>query len=516
MKTIRPLAAIIFLALMATPAFPQSLPNLALSRLNYTVTKRTKNPQGELKDKLDAIDKDLAEATRLGKNGEVRRLLSKGLTVLAGNEWTDAMDYKSSLVLRSDRILADSAKPYVVRLEQIYSSSLPLDHSLTAHLALCKSSRPLAGLAVMGAPPYPAEVVKDLGKFDEVSRDLRESPFLMEANLYGVADGSYQIQAEVLDGDRSLGLAALKIVVQKGLDDAVVRIEAEASHAPEAVRADARYPVDRIRNVNLERIEMGAFDLAKELASAEQVLADAKSGKDPFTSRTGDFKRHYFLKAAGEIMPYHLYVPTTYTPAHVYPLIVALHGLGANEDSMLSVLYGIPKLAEQHGYIVAAPLGYRVDAGYGAFRPAGQTNRRADLSEQDVLEVIQLVKQQYKIDENRIYLMGHSMGGYGTWALAAAHPEIWAALGPISGGGNPVSVEKMKAIPEIVVHGDADDVVPVMSSRMMVEAMKKLGVDVKYIEVPGGNHINVAGTNMAAIFDFFDAHKKGGAAASAH
>ncbi len=277
------------------------------------------------------------------------------------------------------------------------------------------------------------------------------------------------------------------------------------------------YPVDRIHNIDLGRIEMGAFDLPKELASAEQVLADAKSGKDPFTSRTGDFKRHYYLKAAGEVMPYHLYVPATYTPGHVYPLIVALHGLGANEDSMLAPLYGISKLAEQHGYIVAAPLGYRVDAGYGAFRPAGQANRRADLSEQDVLEVIQLVKQQYKIDENRIYLMGHSMGAYGTWALGAAHPEIWAALGPISGGGNPATVEKMKAIPEIVVHGDADDVVPVANSRNMVEAMKKLGVDVKYIEVPGGNHINVAGSNMAAIFDFFDAHKKGGtAAASAH
>jgi len=109
--------------------------------------------------------------------------------------------------------------------------------------------------------------------------------------------------------------------------------------------------------------------------------------------------------------------------------------------------------------------------------------------------------------------MGHSMGGYGTWALAAAHPEIWAALGPISGGGNPANVEKFKSIPEIVVHGDADTVVPVNSSRLMVDAMKKLGVEVKYIEVPGGTHINVAGANMPAIFDFFDAHRKSAASA---
>ena len=83
-----------------------------------------------------------------------------------------------------------------------------------------------------------------------------------------------------------------------------------------------------------------------------------------------------------------------------------------------------------------------------------------------------------------------------------------------SGTGDPSTVEKMGQVPEIVVHGDADDVVPVTGSRAMVEQMKKLGVEVKYIEVPGGNHVNVAGPNMAAIFDFFDAHRKGQAASA--
>jgi dipeptidyl aminopeptidase/acylaminoacyl peptidase len=78
-------------------------------------------------------------------------------------------------------------------------------------------------------------------------------------------------------------------------------------------------------------------------------------------------------------------------------------------------------------------------------------------------------------------------------------------------------VEKMRNIPEIVVHGDADNVVPVEGSRMMVAAMKKLGVEVKYIEVPGGSHTSVAGPNIPAIFDFFDTHRKGaGTRASAH
>lgn len=100
------------------------------------------------------------------------------------------------------------------------------------------------------------------------------------------------------------------------------------------------------------------------------------------------------------------------------------------------------------------------------------------------------------------------MGGIGTWALGAKYPRIWAALAPISGVADPRTVEVMRHIPEVVVHGDADNTVPVSGSRNMVAEMKKLGVDVKYIEVPGGSHTSVPGPNMSAIFDFFDTHKK--------
>jgi predicted esterase len=506
-------SALALLVLSSTLALAQSLPNLALTRLNYTVTKRRVNPQGDLKQKIDAVDKDLAEATRLGKTAEVRRLIAKGLTLLAGKDWSNELDFSGSLVLRSDHLFVDSAKPATVRLEQIYSPTLQLDGPLSVRFSLCKP-RAQGGLEGMGSPLQGCNAIKELGKFEDVSRDLRESPFAAHINLAGTEDGPYLIQAEVLNGSRSLGFAALRVVLSKGIDDALARIETQAAQLPETLRADALYPVERIRNIDLGRIEMGTFDAAKEIAAAEQLLAAAKDGKDPFAGRTGDFKRHYLFAVAGEILPYHLYVPASYTSARPFPLVVALHGLGANEDSMLSPLYGIPPLAERHGFIVVAPLGYRVDGGYGAFG----SGQRGQFSEQDVMEVIKIVRAQYKIDDNRIYLMGHSMGGIGTWALGAKYPDMWAALGPISGVSSPATVQKMRAVPEIVVHGDADDIVPVSGSRTMVEEMKKLGVDVKYIEVPGGNHINVAGPNMAAIFDFFETHRKGQAAAagSAH
>jgi predicted peptidase len=310
-----------------------------------------------------------------------------------------------------------------------------------------------------------------------------------------------------MDGTKALGATTLRIIAVKGIDESLARIETAVASAPESIRADALYPADFVRNVNRGRIDAGAFDVTKEIATVNDMLASAKTGKDPFAGRTGDFKRHYLLKAAGEIMPYRLYIPPAYDGTKAYPMVLALHGLGGTEDSMFGQAYRVPVEAEKRGYIVASPLGYRIDGGYGR-----AATKAGTLSEADVMEVLARVRRDYKIDDNRIYLLGHSMGGFGTWVLGPKYGSIWAAMAPISGGGSPASLEKIRDIPEIVVHGDADNVVPVVSSRTMVEAAKKLGIEVKYIEVPGGTHGDVAAPNMSAIFDFFDTHRKGKAA----
>ncbi len=178
----------------------------------------------------------------------------------------------------------------------------------------------------------------------------------------------------------------------------------------------------------------------------------------------------------------------------------------------------MPKLAEQHGYIVAAPLGYRVDGSYGwglGNAPADPITRRVqERSEEDVMQVLQLVRQQYRIDENRIYLAGHSMGGIGTWKIAPKFPEIWAALAPFAGSGTPSTLERIRHIPQFVVHGDDDRTVSVQGSRSMVERAKEIGIDVTYVEVPGGSHSGVVAPNLPGMFEFFNAHKKSGRATS--
>jgi len=497
------------LLLMCLPpsAFAQALPNLSLLRVRYNTLKTSARLEGELKAQIDAVDKELEAATRLGRNGEVRRLLAKGGTLLDGRAWTDEEEYRHSLVLRAERAFADPAHPFTVRLEQIYAPSLAIPGPLTATVSV---------RALLMQPAGGAETLA-LGPQPRVPRDLRESPLVMDLDVSRVPDGPHELTVTVANGDTTLGQVALRVAVLRGLNARGDALAAAAATAPEAVRADITYPLDFMRKVNRGLVEMGSFDLGRELAAAEAIGKEAVNGRNPFDGRTGDFERHYLLSGANEIMPYRVYVPTGYAARTPTPLVIALHGLGVNEDSFFDS-YGrvAPKLAEQHGFLMAAPLGFRVDGFYGSRLMAGDAAEleRREYSERDVLEVLRRMRAEYNVDASRIYLIGHSMGAIGTWALGAKYPDLWAALAPFSGLGVPATVAAMKHIPQIVVHGDQDLTVNVNGSRLMVAEMKRLGMDVTYIEVPGGTHLDVVMSNLPRAFEFL-AQKRRPAAASA-
>ena len=496
-------------AMVPSAAWSQALTSLASVRVGYTTRKNTIKPQGDLKAQIDALDAQIAEAGRLGRTGELRRLYAKGTTLLAGRAWTDAADYSSSLVLRSPRVVVDSLKPYSVRLEQIYEPSLSLPPAVTARVALRQRPAPPRP----GQAPVEPALVKDLGTFDGVGRDLRESPYFFDLELQEVADGPYLLTVDISNGAERIGGASLAVALRKGVDEMTARLEADAKRASADLRSEILFPIDRMKHVNRGRLELRTFDPDKDFAAAEAVAASVKSGKDPFVGRTGDFKRHYLLEAANEILPYRLYVPSRYDVTKKWPLIVALHGLGGTEDSFFDNYNKVmPALAEQHGYILVTPLGYRVDGSYGwglGAPPADPTVRRTqDLSEQDVMQVLQRVRQQYQVDDSRIYLMGHSMGAIGTWKVAPKFPEIWAALGLFAGAGAPATLDRIRHIPEIIVHGDADPTVSVTGSRTMVAKLKELGTEHTYIEVAGGLHSDVVAPNLAAVIEFFNRHSK--------
>jgi predicted peptidase len=105
-----------------------------------------------------------------------------------------------------------------------------------------------------------------------------------------------------------------------------------------------------------------------------------------------------------------------------------------------------------------------------------------------VLDLIEAVCNEYRIDKDRIYLTGVSVGGYGTWDLVSRRPELFAAAIPVSGGGDPAQAAKLAKLPIWAFHGGADPLVPVERARDMIAALKKAGGEPKYTEYKGVGH----------------------------
>jgi predicted peptidase len=178
---------------------------------------------------------------------------------------------------------------------------------------------------------------------------------------------------------------------------------------------------------------------------------------------------------------YIVFVPPDYKADKDYPVILFLHGAGSTgDDGEKQVKGGLAKAIrdkkQDFPFIVVFPQAHQ--KGWGA---KGESAKRA-------LAILDEVQKDYKTDKKRVYLTGLSMGGFGTWSLAAAYPERWAAIAPICGGGDPKTAAKIKDIHCWCFHGDADPTVKVERSREMIKALKDAGGSPRYDEYPGVNH----------------------------
>lgn len=175
---------------------------------------------------------------------------------------------------------------------------------------------------------------------------------------------------------------------------------------------------------------------------------------------------------------YLLYLPSNYDDKDAWPMILFLHGAGERGSDLDQVkVHGPPKLVESpegrdFPFVVLSPQCPRREW----WRPAA------------LVALVDHIASAYKIDRDRIYVTGLSMGGFGTWALAAEYPDKWAAIVPICGGGDPKQADRMKHLPIWVFHGAKDTTVPLARSQEMVDALKAVGGNVKLTVDPDAGH----------------------------
>jgi len=175
-------------------------------------------------------------------------------------------------------------------------------------------------------------------------------------------------------------------------------------------------------------------------------------------------------------LKYLLYLPPDYEKRDAWRLLLFLHGSGERGDDLeLVKRHGPPKLiaaGKDFPFIVVSPQ-----------CPKGQWWQPVEL-----VALLDSVVKKYKVDEDRIYVTGLSMGGFGTWALGFYRPDRFAALVPICGGGETYWAEALARVPVWAFHGALDRGVPVRRSREMVEAINKEGGHAKLTVYPDAGH----------------------------
>jgi predicted peptidase len=177
-------------------------------------------------------------------------------------------------------------------------------------------------------------------------------------------------------------------------------------------------------------------------------------------------------------LDYLTFLPRDYDkdPSKKWPLMIFLHGAGERGSEIEKVkTHGPPKIAASNGdfpFILVAP----------------QCPEHRWWEPPTVNALLEKVMAEHRVDPDRVYLTGISMGGYGTWSTAAAYPEKFAAIVPICGSGDPEVAAKLKHVPTWVFHGEKDEVVPIGRSERMVDAIKRAGGDVTFTRYPDATH----------------------------
>ena len=201
-------------------------------------------------------------------------------------------------------------------------------------------------------------------------------------------------------------------------------------------------------------------------------------------------------QSGGATLRYRLLTPEPAVGGGKLPLVLFLHGAGERgDDNAAQLKHGVAEFhrrqAKQPCFVLVpqCPAGRKwVEVDWGGGSGAGTFPPEPSPPLRLALEVVDGLIASGKVDPDRVYVTGLSMGGYGTWYAAGMPGSRFAAAAPICGGGDPAWAKRYVGLPVWAFHGDDDRAVPVGRSREMIEAIRKAGCEPKYTEYPAVGH----------------------------
>jgi predicted peptidase len=233
------------------------------------------------------------------------------------------------------------------------------------------------------------------------------------------------------------------------------------------------------------------MDLFKAMPASIVCLALLSTAPSQGQEAVAIFVPRMFKGKAGLSMPYRLFVPAADVRVVPLPAVVYLHGSGgAGKDNLSQIsggntsgthLWTSEQVQPAHPSFVVVPqlpTGDRWNAPGPELAPYGAL----------VVELLASLSQEFSIDQDRVYLVGQSLGGYGTWDVISKRPNLFAAAVPLCGGGDPARITAARGVAIWAFHGARDDIVPVTNSREMVAALRAVGSPVKYTEYTDIGH----------------------------
>jgi pimeloyl-ACP methyl ester carboxylesterase len=491
---------------LSAPA--QQIPMLSDLFARYEVFNRLYSEKLKAGANLSAyqpLRKRGEEAFKRGDIPGILEVLGEGEALLTGKKWDDRQRFIASLTLEVDRLVIEPNQTLQISLTRMFPVNIDKVFTTAPTVTFVivsaeSASRPRE--TQPAKPPMQPTIIAQSLPVAEASSNASRRLLL--------PDGAYEVVASVEAGGQKLAEIKRSIFSIGNFTDSVAQMTkaiAVLKNSPDArIKALVATPelkLQRLAQLNKSR---GDVDLNPndEIDRVAAELAALAKGQNPFINARGEIERAY-QASDGRLVPYRLYVPKSYDGASAKPLVVLLHGALGDERYYFSGLFDpavIEAEAERRGCVLAGV--------NGRSRFANYTGTSLD----DVFEVTDAVTRDYKIDASRMYLTGHSIGGFGVWLAASAKPERFAAVAAVSGGppaqGDALTslLARLKSVPAMIVHGALDGIVPVQLSRTMSAAAEKAGLKVTYLEVPDGDHMSVVASTFPAIMDFFDKNSR--------